>query len=229
AARRGELTVGDVSMFVAAVAGVQDGLAIVISSVGRTHEAMLLFGHYRYVVETEPDLAPPPSSPRSVAPLRRGIELRDVWFRYGDDLPWILKGVSLTIPAGESTALVGPNGSGKSTLVKLLCRFYDPTRGTVRWDGVDIRELPVGELRRRIGGVFQDYVCYDLTAADNIGLGDVHALDDRERIIASARRAGVHEVLEALPRGYDTMLSRSFDSSSFDDPGSGVMLSGGQW
>ncbi|MFB4315244.1 ABC transporter ATP-binding protein [Actinomadura sp. 21ATH] len=230
AARQGRLTVGDVAMFVAAVAGVQDGLAIMISSAGRTHEAMLLFGHYRFVVETEPDLPEPPE-PRAAAvrPLRRGVELRDVWFRYGDDLPWVLRGVSLTIPADGATALVGPNGAGKSTLVKLLCRFYDPTRGAVLWDGVDLRDLPVGELRRRIGGVFQDYVCYDLTAADNIGLGDTGALGDRDRIAAAARRAGIHEALEALPRGYDTMLSRAFDTPSYDDPGTGVMLSGGQW
>ncbi|MEW2352374.1 ABC transporter ATP-binding protein [Spirillospora sp. NPDC029432] len=229
AARQGRLTVGDVAMFVAAVAGVQDGLAIMISSAGRTHEAMLLFGHYRFVVETEPDLPEPPEPRAAVRPLRSGVELRDVWFRYGDDLPWVLRGVSLTIPADGATALVGPNGAGKSTLVKLLCRFYDPTRGAVLWDGVDLRDLPVEELRRRIGGVFQDYVCYDLTAADNIGLGDTGALGDLDRIAAAARRAGIHETLEALPRGYGTMLSRAFDTPSHDDPGTGVMLSGGQW
>ena len=229
AARNGGLTVGDVAMFLAAIAGVQDGLSIVISSTGRTHEAMLLFGHYRHVVEAEPDLAVPRGRPGAVRPLGTGVELRDVWFRYGDDLPWVLRGVSMTIPAGGATALVGANGAGKSTLVKLLCRFYDPTRGAVLWDGVDLRELPVEELRRRIGGIFQDYVCYDLTAADNIGLGDTGALDDRDRIVAAARRAGVHDALAALPRGYDTMLSRSFDTPAYDDPGTGVMLSGGQW
>lgn len=200
-----------------------------ISSAGRTHEAMLLFGHYRHVVEAEPDLALPRGRPRTVRPLREGVELRDVWFRYGDDLPWVLQGVSLTIPAGGAAALVGANGAGKSTLVKLLCRFYDPTRGAVLWDGVDLRELPVEELRRRIGGIFQDYVCYDLTAADNIGLGDPAALGDRDRIVDAARRAGVHEALAALPRGYDTMLSRAFDTAAHDDPGTGVVLSGGQW
>ncbi|MFI0445481.1 ABC transporter ATP-binding protein [Actinomadura sp. 6N118] len=232
ATRAGRLTIGDVSMFILAIAGVQNGLTIVIHSVGRMHEAMLLFGHYRFVVGAGPDLPEPVrvnGSRPSVRPLTKGIELRDVWFRYGDELPWALRGVNLTIPAGRATALVGPNGGGKSTLVKLLCRFYDPTRGAVLWDGVDLRELPVAELRRRIGSVFQDFMAYELSATENIGVGDLDALDDRARVVAAARRAGCHETLAALPRGYETMLSRTFDPINHDDPASGVLLSGGQW
>jgi ATP-binding cassette subfamily B protein len=231
AARAGQLTIGDVSVFVVALAGVQSGLAVLIGSVGQLHEALLLFGHYRHVVTAEPDLAVPAAEagPAVVRPLARGVEFRDVWFRYGDDLPWVLRGVTLTVPAGQAVALVGPNGCGKSTLVKLLCRFYDPDAGAVLWDGVDIRDLPPDELRRRIGTVFQDYMCYELSAADNIALGDPTALDDRSRVEAAARRAGIHTALAALPRGYDTMLSRAFDNPLYDDPGTGVMLSGGQW
>jgi len=228
AARAGRLSVGDVSVFVAAVAGVQSGLSQITHHLGRGHESMLLFGHYRHVVEAGPDL-PGPAAPRRVPPLREGIELRDVWFRYADDQPWVLRGVSLRIPAGLATALVGRNGAGKSTVVKLLCRFYDPTRGSVRWDGADLRELPVEELRRRIGAVFQDYMEYELSAAENIGLGDLDALDDRARIVSAAERAGCHETLAALPRGYDTMLTRVFtDLADRDDPSTGVVLSGGQ-
>ncbi|MGK5556914.1 ABC transporter ATP-binding protein [Actinomadura kijaniata] len=227
AARAGRLTVGDVSMFVAAVAGVQAGLTVVVSSLGRTQEALLLFGHYRHVVTAGPDL---PAAPEGeVPPLRHGIELRDVWFRYGEDLPWVLRGVNLTIPAGAATALVGPNGGGKSTLVKLLCRFYDPTRGAILWDGTDLRDLPVEGLRRRIGTVFQDFMAYELSAAENIAVGDPGARGDRARIVAAARRAGCDPALAALPWGYDTVLSRAFESAGQDDPGSGVLLSGGQW
>jgi ATP-binding cassette, subfamily B, bacterial len=78
-----------------------------------------------------------------VPPLRHGIEVRDVWFRYDQAQPWVLRGVSVFIPCGRAVALVGPNGGGKSTLVKLLCRFYDPVWGQVLWDGVDLRDLPV--------------------------------------------------------------------------------------
>ncbi|KAB2343652.1 ABC transporter ATP-binding protein [Actinomadura rudentiformis] len=241
-ARAGGLTIGDVSMFILATAGVQNGLTIVIHGVGRMHEAMLLFGHYRFVVGAEPDLPEPVAvngSRPSVRPLTKGIELRDVWFRYGDDLPWALRGVNLTIPAGRATALVGPNGGGKSTLVKLLCRFYDPTRGAVLWDGVDLRELPVAELRRRIGTVFQDFMAYELSAAENIGVGDPAVLPadaladwergDRARVVDAALRAGCHETLTGLPNGYETMLSRTFDPINHDDPATGVLLSGGQW
>ncbi|MGH9209819.1 MAG: ABC transporter ATP-binding protein [Acidimicrobiales bacterium] len=229
AAQAGDLTVGDVSIFVASVAGIQDGLSLAIASLGRVREAMFLFGHYRAVVDSEPDL-PVLTTSSSVPRLQRGVELRDVWFRYGDDLPWVLRGVSLTLPHGSTTALVGRNGSGKSTIVKLLCRFYDPTRGAVLWDGVDLRELPVDELRRRIGAVFQDFVAYELSAADNIGLGDLRAGGDRGRIEAAAHRAGCDETLVALPHGYDTMLTRIYaGADDGEDAPSGVVLSGGQW
>jgi ATP-binding cassette subfamily B protein len=229
AAWSGRLTVGDISVFIAAVAGVQSSLGSLVNSWAAVHQALLLFGHYQAVVLAGPDLPVRPR-PRPVPPLRRGIELRDVWFRYGDDLPWVLRGVNLVIPHGRAVALVGVNGAGKSTLVKLLCRFYDPTRGTVTWDGVDLRDLDPAELRRRIGAVFQDYMEYDLPAAENIALGDLSALGDQRRIVAAARQAGVHDLLAALPQGYDTMLSRIFFGPADQlDPQSGAMLSGGQW
>ena len=114
--------------------------------------------------------------------------------------------------------------------MKLLCRFYDPTRGRILWDGVDLRQLDVDRLRERIGAVFQDFMAYDLSAADNIGLGDVAALHDRPRIVAAATRAGCDDFLQALPRGYDTLLTRVYmDPADRDDPSTGVVLSGGQW
>lgn len=229
AVQAGQLTVGDITVFVAAMAGVQGGLATIIGSTGDAHRALLLFSHYRQVVEAETDLLPA-AQVSPVHQLRRGIELRDVWFRYADDLPWVLRGVDLTIPAGKSTALVGLNGAGKSTIVKLICRFYDPTRGSVSWDGIDLRELPVAELRRRLSAVFQDFMEYELSAAENIGVGDTTSLEDHDRLIVAAQRAGCHEALAALPRGYDTMLTRIYtDFADRNDPGTGVMLSGGQW
>lgn len=229
AAARGELSVGDVSVFVAAVAGVQGGLSVAIGGWAQAHHALLLFSHYQHIVHTEPDL-PVVGPGRSVSALVTGIEFRDVWFRYAEDLPWALRGVSFTIPSGSATALVGQNGAGKSTIVKLLCRFYDPDRGTILWDGIDLRELAIDELRRVIGAVFQDFMHYELSAADNIAVGDVSGLADRNRIAQAATWAGVAPDLDALPRGYDTMLTRVYMSAETEaDPVTGVVLSGGQW
>ncbi|WP_212845824.1 ABC transporter ATP-binding protein [Catellatospora sp. IY07-71] len=230
AARAGRLTVGDVSVFVAALAGVQAGVSAASANLGRAHEALLLFEHYRFVTEAPPDLPAGDHPVAAVPPLRQGVEFDDVWFRYEEDLPWVLRGVSLTLPAGQAVALVGRNGAGKSSLVKLLCRFYDPTRGAIRWDGVDLRDLPLDELRRRLGVAFQDFMAYDLSAAENIGLGDLPRLGDRAAVTGAARRAGAHELLTALPNGYDTLLTRVYlDAADRDDPDTGVELSGGQW
>ncbi|WP_223179256.1 ABC transporter ATP-binding protein [Streptomyces griseicoloratus] len=225
---RGELSAGDVTLLVAAIAGTQSAFAALAHEAARAGESLMIFGHYRYVIEAPPDLVLAPD-PRPLPALRRGIELRDVWFRYSDRHPWVLRGVNLTIPHGSSTALVGLNGSGKTTLVKLLCRFYDPTRGAILWDGVDLREVDPAALRDRITAVFQDFVQYDLTAAENIALGDLGALDDEEQIVSAARRAGAHDTLEELPKGYRTPLTRTFFmEGDKDDPESGVLLSGGQ-
>ncbi|GAB3141504.1 ABC transporter ATP-binding protein [Micromonospora sonneratiae] len=229
AARSGQLSIGDVSMVIAAVAGVQSGVNALINSVAQAHEQLLLFNHYVAVVDAAPDL-PVPARPVELPVLSEGIEFRDVWFRYGDEHPWVLRGLDLRIPAGVATGMVGLNGAGKSTIVKLLCRFYDPTRGSITWDGVDLRTVDAAQLRQRIGAVFQDFMEYDLTARENIALGDLSVLDDPERLHTAARRAGVHDLLSSLPRGYDTLLTRLFfGESDQGNPETGIRLSGGQW
>ncbi|HET8684387.1 MAG TPA: ABC transporter ATP-binding protein [Micromonosporaceae bacterium] len=228
-ARAGRLSIGDVSIVIAALAGVQSGVNTLVNSVAQAHEQLLLFDHYVAVTAAPVDL-PTRRPPAALRPLRLGIDLRDVWFRYSEEHPWVLRGVNLHIPAGAAVALVGLNGAGKSTIVKLLCRFYDPSHGTILWDGMDLRDVEVAQLRERIGAVFQDYMEYDLSAAENIALGDLAALADRRRVEAAARRAGVHAVLTALPQGYDTQLTRIFfGESDQGDAQTGVRLSGGQW
>jgi ATP-binding cassette, subfamily B, bacterial len=225
----GRLSVGDVSLFAMAVIGVQGALAGVISALSDVYQSLLLFGHYVDLVTAGPDL-PLTERPRPVPALRHGIEVRDVWFRYDRQHPWVLRGVSMFIPAGQSAALIGLNGTGKSTLVKLICRLYDPVRGAIFWDGVDIRDVAPEDLRARIGTVFQDYMAYDLTAAENIGLGDVARIGDTERIHAAAGQAGVDGEIAKLPRGYETLLSRIFfDSKDRNSTETGVFLSGGLW
>lgn len=225
----GEFTIGDVSAFVAAVAGVQSALGTGVTGATQGYESLLLFGHYVDVADMKSDL-PPARDPQPLAPLRRGIDVEDVWFRYTEDGPWVLKGVTMHIPFGRSLALVGLNGAGKSTLVKLLCRLYDPTKGAIKWDGVDIRDLDVRDMRDHVTAVFQDYMSYDLTASENIGIGDLEHLNRRDRITTAAKEADVDKFIAELPRGYDTMLSRIFfQGEDNDDPVNGMTLSGGQW
>ena len=228
-AARGRLTVGDVSLLVTALLAVSSGLAMIINNAAMTYQALLTFRAYQEVVGHGPDLARP-AAPAPARALRHGIELDDVWFRYGPDRPWVLRGVSLFIPPGEAVALVGHNGAGKSTVVKLLCRFYDPDRGRILWDGVDLRDFDPADLRHRISVVFQDYMTYELSATENIAVGDLGLVGDTGALVAAAQRARIHDTIAALPKGYDTLLTRTFfDLADKENPETGVLLSGGQW
>ncbi|WP_245563448.1 ABC transporter ATP-binding protein [Longispora albida] len=222
-AARGELTAGDVVLFLSAVAGLQAAIHGVGSQLTEAAQAVRLFRHYVDVVDAPADLADGQGTP---GPLVRGVEFRDVWFRYDPSGPWVLRGLNLTITAGQALGLAGVNGAGKSTLISLLCRLYDPERGEIRWDGVDIREYAIDGLRRRIGATFQDFMAYDLTVAENIGVGDVARLDDQRAIEHAAGLAGASAVIAGLRHGYRTLLSRIFFGETGD--GRGVALSGGQ-
>ena len=219
----GRFGVGDVALFLAAVAGIQLAFGGLVYQIGTAGRVLHLFHNYRDVLAIEV----PAGGTAPVAPLRRAIELRDVWFRYGDDQPWVLRGIDLVLPHGAAVGLVGLNGAGKSTLVKLLCGFYAPSRGEVLWDGVDVRTLDRRALAQRIAVVFQDFMTYDLTAGENIGLGDLRHLDDEPRLRAAATAAGIDSALRALPAGYHTLLSRVLAGDGAA-PSSGA-LSGGQW
>ncbi len=222
---RGELVPSDVVLLLAAMAGITNvfaGLLIALGTVGRT---LTMFHRYLEVMA----LPTEPSGPvGALEPVQRGIELKDVWFRYDPGSPWILRGVDLAIPRGAAIGLVGLNGAGKTTLVKLLCRFYDVERGQILWDGIDIRDIDPRALRRRIGATFQDFMTYDLTAQENIGVGDVERMDDLERIRDAARLVDVDDVLAGLPQGYQSHVSRVLPTSE-SSPAPGIALSGGQW
>ncbi|MGW2619348.1 ABC transporter ATP-binding protein [Streptomyces sp. NPDC001500] len=229
AALSGRISLGDVSLMMASVAGVQSAGSGLMRDIAKSHQQLLMFRHYLSVVDGAPDL-PVPHKPSPVPALSSGIEFRDVWFRYSPGHPWALRGVSFRVGHGRCLALVGRNGAGKSTIVKLLCRMYDPERGAILWDGVDLRELDPSELRRRIGAVFQDYMTYDLSAYENIALGDMPNASP-ERVTEAAQRSGADTFVRELPRGYDTLLSRIFFQGDGEDGDGdrGVTLSGGQW
>ena len=221
----GSLSVGDVTVLLAALVALHAAFGGATDEASTGYRALLLFSHYLAITDgPEVERA---AGERGVPALTGCIELEDVWFRYGEDLPWVLRGVTCRLPAGAAVGLVGLNGAGKTTMVKLLCRMYEPQRGTIRWDGVDLRELDPAQLRARISAVFQDYMSYDFTAADNIGVGQLRHREDRARILQAAALADVDEAVAALPRGYDTLLSRIFQTD--EDGERGASLSGGQW
>jgi len=144
-----------------------------------------------------------------------------VAFRYPSHASDTLEHIDVTVAPGEVVALVGENGSGKTTLIKLLCRLYDPTRGAITVDGIDLRDFDPLRWRREISVTFQDYAHYALTATENIWLGDVKTPPDPARIAEAGRRSGVDSVVGRLPLGYDTLLGRWFRE--------GQELSEGEW
>jgi ATP-binding cassette, subfamily B, bacterial len=150
-----------------------------------------------------------------------GIVLEDVGFKYPGKDAWALRHVSLSIPAGESLALVGQNGAGKTTLVKLLTRLYEPSEGRILLDGRDLREWEPEVLRKRFGVLFQDYNQYQLKIRENVGLGSVEHLDDQPRIERAVEHGGASEIVTSLEGGLDAPLGRWFQD--------GTELSGGQW
>lgn len=148
------------------------------------------------------------------------ISFHDVSFGYRPGAP-VLDRLGLTLPVGTSTALIGVNGAGKTTLVKLLAGIYEPDAGAVRVDGTDLRELDPDSWRRHFAVTFQDFLRYELTLRDNVAMGSIAHRDDDEGITVELRRVGLGDLLDALPDGLGTPLTRSL-------PG-GRDLSGGQW
>jgi ATP-binding cassette subfamily B protein len=168
-----------------------------------------------------PRIVSAPTALPAPRPIRQGFEFRNVSFAYPGAVRAVLAGVSFRLEPGEKMALIGENGAGKTTLVKLLARLYDPTEGCVLLDGIDLREYSVEDLRREIGVIFQDYMRYEMLAAENIGLGSIDAMADRGRVESAARKSLASEVVGRLPNGYEQMLGRRFEG--------GVDLSGGEW
>jgi ATP-binding cassette subfamily B protein len=223
AAFAGRLSVGDITLYVSAVSAVQEAVGQLMGGLAGLMECVLFYSHYQTLLSLSPALPIAPTL-KPVSSLSRGLELRHVWFRYGDRHPWILQDVNLKIPAGACLALVGLNGAGKSTLVKLITRLYDPTKGQILWNGIDIREFDPNEFRNHISTIFQDFMRYDLTAYDNIGFGNLAKLHDYDWIQQAAHQANIHQDIQKLPQGYETELSRMFA-----EEGQGIDLSGGQW
>jgi ATP-binding cassette subfamily B protein len=153
--------------------------------------------------------------------IQQGFVFEDVGFRYVNSERWANRHLSFTLYPGEKLALVGENGAGKTTLVKLLSRLYDPTEGRILLDGVDLREYDLTDLRLNIGIIFQDYLRYQMTFAQNIAVGNINQINNRELIERSAKQSLADLLAAKLPGNYDQQLGKRFAD--------GVELSGGEW
>jgi ATP-binding cassette, subfamily B, bacterial len=217
----GKLTLGDLTLYTTAAQSVQSSIQGILGGFSGMYEHNLYLSNLFELMETTSAL-PTPANPVPVPnPVRGEITFDHVSFAYPGAAENALNDLSFTVSPGETIAIVGRNGAGKTTLFKLICRLYDPSGGRILIDGVDIRDYDPTELRAQIGGMFQDYVTYQATAAENIGLGSLGALSDREAIRSASRQAGSDQLIAGLPQGYDTALGKWFDA--------GVNLSGGEW
>jgi ATP-binding cassette subfamily B protein len=234
----GRLTLGDLTLFTQAASSVQSSVQGLLGGAGSMYENNLYLNDLFELLATPVGIegeagdgsaaterrAPTVGASR-VAPdlgaIRGELTFDHVTFRYPGRDEDALNDVTFTIDPGETVAVVGRNGAGKSTLIKLITRLYDPTGGRILLVGMDLREFDPADVRRLIGGMFQDYVTYQASAAENIGLGELSRIEDRDAVEDAARKGGADTLLDRLPDGWDTPLGKWFDG--------GVELSGGEW
>lgn len=219
AAIDGRISLGEMTMYLVVFRQGQSSVSSILQSIGGAYEDTLYIADLFEFLET-PVHQRDGTATQGELP-GDGIRFEHVYFRYPDAEEDALIDVSFHIRPGQKLAIVGENGSGKTTLIKLLTRLYEPTQGSVLIDGTDVRDWNLEALRARIGVIFQDFVRYQITAGENIGVGDVAQIDDREAWQVAAKRGMAAEVIERLRDGYDTQLGRWFSK--------GRELSGGQW
>jgi ATP-binding cassette, subfamily B, bacterial len=222
----GRITLGDLTLYTQAAQQVSSSFQGLLSGISSTYENNLFVGTLFEFLEYQPAIL----SPKNTFPINdpgepgsRGlsVEFRNVSFTYpGKTVPALNK-VSFNIDSGEAVALVGRNGAGKTTIVKLLNRLYDPDEGEILVGGRNVKDYDLGELRAQVGVIFQDYVTYFMSAQSNIGIGQLGQIENNELVKEAATKSGANEVIEKLPKGYDTMLGRWFNE--------GTQLSGGEW
>ena len=218
---RGDFSIGDLTFLAGSFRRLRQLLESLLSGFSQVASQALYLDDLYSFFQIEPEIRSKPDAIPVPTPIRSGFVFDNVGFRYEGAERWALRGLSFELHAGEVLALVGENGAGKTTLVKLLARLYDPDEGRILLDGRDLRDYDMEQLRANIGVIFQDFVRYHLTAAENIGVGQIDEMYDRERIEQAARRGMADEVIAELPQGFDQIIGRRFKD--------GVDLSGGQW
>jgi len=218
---RGEFSIGDLTFLSGSFRRLRNLLEnLLIGFSQLAGQALYLDDLYSFF-EIEPEIRSPANARPFPRPIHEGFVFENVGFRYPGAERWAVRELSFTLHVGEVLALVGENGAGKTTLVKLLARLYDPDEGHILLDGHDLREYDLDALRAHVGVIFQDFVRYAFTAAENVAVGRIEARDDRPRIERAAAQSLADAVIRRLPKGYDQIMGKRFSN--------GVDLSGGEW
>jgi ABC-type multidrug transport system fused ATPase/permease subunit len=219
AAISGNITLGDMTMYLMVFRQGQSSFSATLSAIGGMYEDNLYLSNLYEFLEQE---IPQAEGSAKGGPIPQdGVRFQNVSFTYPDATQPALTDITFHLKPGEKLALVGKNGSGKTTLIKLLTRLYEPSSGEILLDGLDLREWDINHLRQRIGVIFQDFVRYQFLVGENIGVGDVDSLEDENRWKTAAEKGMAEPFIATLPQGFYTQLGRWFKS--------GTELSGGQW
>ncbi len=216
------ITLGEMTMYIQTFSRSQGYLENLLRDIASLYEGSLFVSHLFELLGLRPTISESPTA-KAAPPKISRVVFSNVSFKYpgAERETYVFENLNLTLQAGETVAIVGKNGAGKTTLIKLLARFYDPTEGSILFDGMDIRTMGLKSLRQRISILFQDYVKYACTARENIGYGHIADLENMDAIVAAAEKSGADEVIDTLPRAYETVLGKLFDE--------GQELSLGEW
>jgi ATP-binding cassette, subfamily B, bacterial len=219
----GTVSVGDAVMFIGAFKAAQGSLGTIVEALGSLYESALFITDLQIFLRMSPRLVAPPGARvlRSQEPLT--VEFRRVSFRYTEDAPDVLREISVTLRPGQRVALIGENGAGKTTLIKLLLRFYDPSAGQILVNGTDLREIDLTSYYANIGMIFQEPMRHEARVREQIGYGDLAALDNMERIRHAAQLGGAEAFIDRLPGGFEAHLGM------WELEPHTQKLSGGQW
>ncbi|MBW4533935.1 MAG: ABC transporter ATP-binding protein/permease [Pleurocapsa minor HA4230-MV1] len=214
-----QITAGNVLLFIQALNSIQTSLQVLVAEFLNLQQSLIFMERLYKFLGSQPTMDLTVSDKNVPNPIASAIVFDNVSFAYPDGR-LALEQVSFTLRAGETLALVGENGAGKTTIIKLLARLYDPSRGRILVDGIDLKQLDLARWRQQIAVVFQDFCRYSLTVGENIALGDLTALEKLPKLKLAATKAGIADKIDRLEHQYQTLLGKQFD---------GTELSGGEW